>query len=342
MRFSGLTPTEITDFLKRKNLIHCGRITGVDIRENQTIPFLKGKINHLAVSFSADADAAIPKEFVFKVGKGSKEVFFYNEVLPVLERRLAPHCYFAEFEEATNSAILLLEDLSHAYTQTQWPFPPDYAACETVIKTLACLHAQLWNDPLLDRYLETDHPGGNWWEKRIDNAIERLPDFIGYLGDRLSADRLSLFNSILSSGECEWRPSKIRTNRTFLHGDAHFWNSLIHRDATAFPAILIDWNSWDVGRAANDLAYMMGLHWYPERRQRFEKPLLRSYIESLHSSGVSDYHLADLILDYRYSAIMNLFIPVWQWQHGIHPSVWWFHLERAFLTFDDMECRELL
>jgi len=37
---------------------------------------------------------------------------------------------------------------------------------------------------------------------------------------------------------------------------------------------LFDWNGWRIGIAASDLAYMMALHWYPDRRQRLERKLL--------------------------------------------------------------------
>lgn len=46
--------------------------------------------------------------------------------------------------------------------------------------------------------------------------------------------------------------------------------------------------------------------------------------------------------DYQLGVIRNLFIPIWQWRRGIHPGVWWSHLERAFLAYQDLGCEAWL
>jgi hypothetical protein len=45
--------------------------------------------------------------------------------------------------------------------------------------------------------------------------------------------------------------------------------------------------------------------------------------------------------DYRLTVRGNLFIPVWQCAAKLPPAVWWPHLGRAVLVFDDLECDEL-
>ena len=42
------------------------------------------------------------------------------------------------------------------------------------------------------------------------------------------------------------------------------------------------------------------------------------------------------------AAIRNLFIPMRQWAAKLWPAIWWGHLERALLAFEDLQCRELL
>jgi len=113
------------------------------------------------------------------------------------------------------------------------------------------------------------------------------------------------------------------------------------RDRGVDTIKIFDWNSWDIGRAADDLAYLIGIHWYPARRKALEKRMLRHYCDQLQERNIA-YSWNQLWRDYRTSAIRNLFIPVWQWHHGINPSVWWSHLERSFLAFDDLDCREIL
>lgn len=44
---------------------------------------------------------------------------------------------------------------------------------------------------------------------------------------------------------------------------------------------IIDWDGWNVDRGTMDLAYMIGLHWYLERRAQLEQPLVRWYHQRL-------------------------------------------------------------
>ena len=105
---------------------------------------------------------------------------------------------------------------------------------------------------------------------------------------------------------------------------------------------LIDWASWRIGIATRDLAYMMALHWYPERRVRLERPLLHRYHERLVAHGVRDYSQDALIEDYRLAALLQLTTPVWQATLDLPAAVWWSHLERSMLAFEDLGCAELL
>jgi hypothetical protein len=45
---------------------------------------------------------------------------------------------------------------------------------------------------------------------------------------------------------------------------------------------------------ATDVAYMMAMHWYPERRVRLEAPLLKRYHAGLRAHGITDYSLERL------------------------------------------------
>ena len=126
------------------------------------------------------------------------------------------------------------------------------------------------------------------------------------------------------------------------HGDAHVWNLLYPRDAAASDVYLIDWDAWRIGRGAFDLAYMMALHWYPERRARLEAPLIERYHAGLLAHGVSDYSLDRLREDYRLAVIGHLATPVWQQSFGLPPAIWWPHLHRILAAFEDLDCAALL
>ena len=49
------------------------------------------------------------------------------------------------------------------------------------------------------------------------------------------------------------------------------------KDGADGEVLLFDWDSWRLDTATDDLAYMMAMHWYPEFRQRAEKPTLDCY-----------------------------------------------------------------
>jgi hypothetical protein len=82
----------------------------------------------------------------------------------------------------------------------------------------------------------------------------------------------------------------------------------------------------------------MAVHWYPERRRRLERTLLRRYHDALGAHGVSDYRFETLWEDYRLSVIWQLAVPVWQSALKLGPWIWWSHLERILQAFDDLGC----
>jgi hypothetical protein len=114
------------------------------------------------------------------------------------------------------------------------------------------------------------------------------------------------------------------------------------RDAAVEGPRLIDLDGWRLELAATDLAYMIAVHWYPERRRRLEMPLLRRYHAALVDHGVSGYSFEALWGDYRLSVVWRLAVPVWQISVKLGPFIWWGHLERVFQAFDDLGCEDLL
>jgi len=139
-----------------------------------------------------------------------------------------------------------------------------------------------------------------------------------------------------------YTPARLYAAYTLAHGDAHVWNLLYPRDDAASGIRLIDWDSWRIGRGASDLAYMMAVHWYPERRARLEAPLIERYHAGLLAHGVTAYSLDRLWEDYRLSVIWHLSTPVWQQSYRLHPSIWWPHLHRIVDAFEDLDCAALL
>jgi thiamine kinase-like enzyme len=132
-----------------------------------------------------------------------------------------------------------------------------------------------------------------------------------------------------------------RRNLTIIHGDTHSWNCFLPRHGGE-DVRLIDWESWSIDTATDDLAYMMAMLWYPDRRRRMERPLLDLYHAVLMAHGVSGYDRQALNDDYRLSALWLITRPVVQAMNNIGPAVWWNNLERIMLAVDDLGCRDLL
>jgi len=90
-----------------------------------------------------------------------------------------------------------------------------------------------------------------------------------------------------------------------MHGDAHVRNCFVPRDRND-DARLFDWGTSWIGSGADDLAYMMAMHCYPDRRHTVESPLLDGYHDDLLVHGVSGYDGAALALDYRLATLRML------------------------------------
>jgi thiamine kinase-like enzyme len=175
----------------------------------------------------------------------------------------------------------------------------------------------------------------------LQASAKHFASFVDRLGDRLSRERHDLYERYLEATPRLRARLRSRRNLTVIHADAHVWNFLLPR-TDGDDVRIFDWDSWRPGLASNDLAYMMAMHWYPDRRRQLERPLLDHYHAALVAHGVQGYDRRALDDDYRLSVLFQMMIPVWQAAIDIPPAVWWSHLERIMLAVDDLGCRELL
>ena len=180
------------------------------------------------------------------------------------------------------------------------------------------------------------------FDRHLAEFSKRLAAFADRLGDRMSPERLSLYERLLEAAPRLLARYRTHRGLTLVHGDAHVWNALHPRDPATGTIRLIDWDGWRVDTATDDLSYMIALHWYPDRRRRLERRLLEHYHATLTAHGVERYPLSSLLDDYRLSVLWQITTPVWQASFRLTPAVWWSHLERIMLAVDDLDCRALL
>lgn len=317
------------------------QVTGMQVDSAVSNEFGKTQmLYHLRVQYS-NAGTHLPERIFLKFGRSHKEHIFYTQIAPVKPGLPLLRCFYSGYDSQTDRTCLLLEDLSATHMHTDWPLPPPVDQCQAMIDALARLHASWWQAPRLESDLRPGLPAGRSWKERLELALQVLPAFLDFLGDRISPHRRDNYRRAASSAQpLDALPGS--PNLTLIHSDMHAWNVLFPRAGGTEDLRIFDWNMWDVGRPTDDLAYMIAQHWYPERRSRLERPLLARYAGWLAALGVTGYSLETLWDDYRLSVARCLFIPVWQWQRGIRPAVWWPHLERAMLAFDDLDCQEVL
>jgi thiamine kinase-like enzyme len=350
LTLDGLTPDRLTASLRRNGHVTGGRIEQLAVESSRTT--LISAIARLRLQWSDDAAGRRPARLFLKMSRPDqhpdvaasalKEVAFYDTVAPLTPPGIVPHCYDALRDPASSAFHLVLEDLGETHDiVSEWPLPPTMDQCERIIDLYARFHAAWWDDPRLGAGVGTfmdDADVVEW----LGHYQRRFAGFVDRLGDRLPPERRRIFERVLASWSKLQARYRSGQDLTVVHGDAHVWNVMYPREPAADTLRLIDWDAWRPDVATRDLAYMMAVHWYPERRRRVEAPLLRRYREGLARHGVTGYSFEALWQDYRLSVIRCLAVPVWQSSVKIGPWVWWSHLERVLQAFDDLGCEELL
>ena len=335
-----ISEQQLTDVLRRSGRLTQGQVLSVTMGQGpgQTI---MSSIFELDIEYSPDSLGDFPDNCLLKVVDpemfhiGRAETEFYRFIG---EKRPAAcvDCYGTFVDESERTAFILLEHRREPCVQTEWPLPPDFATCARAIEALAGVHAHWWSSESAARILQ----GGQkplWNQEHLNTRMTALFD---KLGDALSDERRALMETLVARFPT-LHATRLREEEryTVVHGDAHLWNFLIPTDTTQSPA-LIDWQVWGVDFGAVDLVYMMALHWFPERRARLERDLVQTWTSTLQEGGVNcEFDTA--WEDYRFLAT-GLLPRMVNYAAVIPAYIWWPHLERAFLAFEDLDCAEFL
>ena len=346
---SWLTTEWLTDVPRESRDLSSGRVESFEIESARDT--LISSVGRIRLMYSGTSDAA-PRFLFLKTLRDDlggamlrghrREAEFYASVAPPTPADLLPRCYDATFLDDGPVFRLLFEDLSDTHdVVSAWPIPPTFEQCERIVQTYARFHAFWWDH----RELGTS-VGRFVTPEELKNFLgeyqRRFAMFVDTLGDRLSPERRRRYERAIDAGERLLERRRSNRNLTIVHGDAHVWNLLYPREGASDSVRLIDWDSWQVDVATDDLAYMMAVHWYPERRRLLERRYLELYHAALLEGGVAGYGFDALWEDYRLSVVWQLVIPVWQCSLKLGAWIWWGHLERVMLAFDDLGCADLL
>jgi hypothetical protein len=349
MTADSLDAEHLTAALRKAGVLDNGRICDV-VLENPHDTILS-HIVRLKLTYDGVTSGA-PSSLFLKTARsdrldpswvaGRQEVAFYTTVAPGMPPGLVPRCFAADWNAETNRWRLLLEDLTSTHIHaTIWPVPASLDQCKIIAESLARLHACWWDHPSLGGSVGT-WVDADTLDRGRQKFSEHLARFTDEFGDRIPVERRELYGRLLDAAPRLRHRYLSRRNVTIVHGDAHVWNCLLPRDHEADGARFFDWDSWRIDVGSSDLAYMMAMHWYPDRRQRYERLLLERYHEVLLAHGVEGYDRRAVEDDYRLSVLWRIMTPVWQWSADIPPVIWWNNLERIFMAVDDLGCRALL
>lgn len=334
----------LTSVLTRNGYLASGEVIAVDQKPSRIRMARSSEFFELKLKYSS-ARTAAPSNCLMKVGRpelfdpSRKEVAFYELVRGNEHSTGLLTTFGTAINDIARSAVILMEDKRDAFYVTEWPLPPNINDCEQAVRSLAAIHATWWNSPSLEN--EGFDRLSRFVHLPDDSPRRLLAAFFDAVGDGISKPRRAIVERLLERypQTLKQRIDETPHSQTLVHDDAHFWNVLLPKNEWQVP-IWIDWQTWGVSFGAHDLAYLIGLHWFPERRRRFEKNILRTYLAELHRRGI-DYRYDDLTYDYRLQVAGQLFTPMYFWALKVPASTWWPHLDRAFSAFDDLDCHEL-
>jgi hypothetical protein len=333
-----IDPAWLTRLLQERGALVRGRVSVV---RKQVVRTNTATAAHLEVDYSDAAPSSAPRRLFVKLGRRRVEVEFYNRIAPAMPDSPAAHCYDAAYSPETGSSHMLFDDLSATHIAPEGELPPSLEDTERLADALAAFHAYWWQHPRLRTdiaEIAEDVPG-----YVLGVAREAFPGFVDVLGDRLSTMRCRRYERILAAWPLPAYAARLAAGQavTLVHGDTHYWNFLAPRDPAAGTVRIVDWAVWHIGVGPFDLAYMIALFWFPERRARMEQGLVRRYHARLLERGVISYDWEQCWLDYRTAVVFHLLWPIF-WHRYLPEYIWWNTLEKGMLAFEDLACVELI
>src|SRR3954468_1391820 len=271
---SAAESAHLTEALRASGVLGTGSVRDVTVLSARDT--VLSHIIRLGLGYDGEAPDA-PRSLILKVAHknfattlwqaGRQEVSFYRNVAPLMPPKLVPRCIEASWDDESRAWHLLLEDLTDTHhTATIWPLPPSLAHAYAAVGALAQFHAAWWSDPRRDTSIG-GFSSGEDTTKRVELFVGHYQRFADYMGDRLSAERRAVYDRFIAAAPRLLERYHSREHLSIAHGDAHVWNFLLPKAAGSDDVRAFDFDQWHINVPAQDLAYMIALHLYPERRR---------------------------------------------------------------------------
>jgi hypothetical protein len=294
-----------TRTLRNKGAVTRAQVTGVRTELLGKEKGLTGQLARIHLDYDVVEEGA-PRTLVAKssapdartrtlmhtMGFYRREVGFYEDLADHSPLR-TPRCYFSAVDGEEGASLLLLEDLEPARNGS-WVAGCSLAEAELAIRAIAAFHARWWRHAYL-----TDKP---WLELRGLTSIEQAPvvsqeawePFLDKLGSHATAE-------IRQTGA--WLSRYLSALYRYLYRQPPC--TLVHNDYQAdnlfdtMSVAVLDWQLVTHGRAAMDVAWLLGGNLDPVHRRDHERRLLRSYHARLVGNGAQQYTFEQCWDDYR-------------------------------------------
>jgi hypothetical protein len=251
----------------------------------------------LKLHYAAGAPENLPDRVVCKLAIGARSVmaaFYENEVQVYTRVRPdllieAPRSLGALYDAESAQFVLMLEDLSQRGAR----FPNvtqevTLSAVETLVDTLATLHASHWESPRFSSDLA-------WLQSHLRGRFahvmnELAPPLIQHEIDtqafkREMVQRLRTTGPELLAGVKCLQMHQSRLPQTLLHGDAHLGNTYLLPQGSGG---LLDWQLSVRGYCIHDVSYLIVTSLPIALRREHERSLLNRYRERLMALGVKN------------------------------------------------------
>jgi aminoglycoside/choline kinase family phosphotransferase len=210
-----------------------------------------------------------------------------------------PACYAADYEERSNTCVLLLQYIEEARSRAVHEGGPE--DIEAAVQCLAPFHARWWGREAASRVIES-YDALPVLEKRMEQAARAFAR-IKEGGHRGACGETSfaLLDFWLAHAHALARYSRSRP-QTICHGSFHRGQILFPDRGARLPWV-IDWQSVSSHIGAHDLARIIVSGLFPAQRRRHERRLLALYHALLTEGGVRGYPLEQLFDDYRLAIV---------------------------------------
>jgi hypothetical protein len=280
-------------------------------------------------TYANDTPTGLPNHIVIKVAKTlpddpatpnpiaggggalySNEVNVYAKLKPSTFME-APVSLGGAYDAATNSMLLLLEDLrDRGVSFASVIVPTSLERMRSLLDQLALLHARYWNNAELKAlsWLQTHTTGSI---SMVFNTPAAAPKFIAQqiaseqfkreMVERLGSNVDELFRNFQLVQQ-----HQARLAQTVCHGDTHIGNTYILPDDRGS---LLDWQLTSQGYAMHDVSYLIASGLTIEARRAHERELLAYYRQQLLSRGTLDVpSQEDFWTEYRRAMIWGVYI----------------------------------